>query len=645
MTPMRFGTRFLRALRRAIVPLALLFGTASPAWAVLDKVVIFPATPTPCDTIIARVTGTLPSTCYEIIGASVRGPDPIPCMRPGPCPSQFHIDIIVREPNPDILPPCAISPPYERTFDLPVFTAGEYTVITHERVVPFSVTDSIVSESFLTTTFVARPDSVCPPVQGCYLLDLAGDRPPGPLCLVTTAPGGTACLNLVLQNQNPVAGLQTTLQISDFMKPLPGLPILSIPVASVQPVGRAAGFQVSHTEEGGKTKLILYSTSGATIEPGFGPVVRICYAIPPEPVPSTLRVDMGETIVADSLGNGVPPCPTVATGFTDLRLPNICIEKPGCDLNGDGVSDVLDIIRLVRCALASMRDSNSTCPDSTASRADCNGDGSIDIRDVVCCVRKIVGAMGPTPTPIITTSLARSESVNGETTIGFDDGPFWTSETEGVAMIRINAAHDFGGMQFSVDPGGAPFRIGGMILEGMSARAGVDVQLEGAVDALGVAHGVVFGIGPRSRQAQSIGVILTLSRKLSGGNADPLRLIDLRAGDASGTPAPVSSFNPTLELANSVVAAPTLLKARPNPSAGGTEIGFVLPVEARVSLRVYDVSGRLVRTLVDGPRTPGVHRVQWDGTDTRGRTARSGIYFARFEAGSVKRSERILLMR
>jgi hypothetical protein len=562
-------------------------------------------------------------------------------MRPGPCPSQFHIDIIVRESNPDIMPPCAVSPPYERTFDLPIFRAGEYTVITHERVVPFTVTDSIVSESFLTTTFVARPDSVCPPVQGCALLDLAGDRPPDPRCMVTTAPGGTACLNLELQNTNPVAGLQTTLQISGPMKPLPGLPILSIPVASVQPVGRAAGFQVSHTEEGGKTKLILYSTSGATIEPGFGPVVRICYAIPPEPVPSTLRVDIGETIVADALGNGVLPCLTVATSI--LRLTNICIEKPGCDLNGDGVSDVLDIIRLVRCALALRNDSTPACPDSVVAHADCNGDGAIDIRDVICCVRKIVGAMGPTPTPVITTSLARSESVNGETTIGFDGGPFWTSETEGVAMIRIDTADDFGGMQFSVGPGGAPVRIGGMTLRGDLGGAGD--RLEDAVDASGVAHGMVFGIGPDSRRAHSIGVILTLIRKPSGGNTDPLRLINLRAGDASGTPAPVSSFNPTLELANSVVVAPMLLKARPNPSAGGTEIGFVLPAEARVSLRVYDVSGRLVRTLVDGPRTPGVHRVQWDGTDTRGRTARSGIYFAKFEAGSVKRSERIILMR
>ena len=160
MTPMRFGTRCLGALRGMIVPLALLLSSASPAWAVLNNVVIFPATPTPCDTIIARVTGTLPSTCYEIIGASVRGPETIPCMRPGPCPSQFHIDIIVREPNPDVMPPCAISPPYERTFDLPVFTAGEYTVITHERVVPFSRRSRVATSSL--------SPAIGPPVRSAW---------------------------------------------------------------------------------------------------------------------------------------------------------------------------------------------------------------------------------------------------------------------------------------------------------------------------------------------------------------------------------------------------------------------------------------------------------------------------------------------
>src|SRR5439155_19824693 len=121
--------------------------------------------------------------------------------------------------------------------------------------------------------------------QGCYILALAGDRPPDPRCMVTTAPGGTACLNLVLQNTNPVAGLQTTAQIADAGYPPIPTPI---PVASVEATARASGCQVARTTDGAKTRLILYSTTGASIEPGFGPVVRICYAIPATGVPARL---------------------------------------------------------------------------------------------------------------------------------------------------------------------------------------------------------------------------------------------------------------------------------------------------------------------------------------------------------------------
>jgi len=57
------------------------------------------------------------------------------------------------------------------------------------------------------------------------------------------------------------------------------------------------------------------------------------------------------------------------------------------------------------------------------------------------------------------------------------------------------------------------------------------------------------------------------------------------------------------------------------------------------------VTGRLVRTLAEGPMTAGVHRARWDGLDARGRAARSGIYFAKLTAGPATRAERILLLR
>ena len=101
----------------------------------------------------------------------------------------------------------------------------------------------------------------------------------------------------------------------------------------------------------------------------------------------------------------------------------------------------------------------------------------------------------------------------------------------------------------------------------------------------------------------------------------------------------------SVEVTSSPVRAPALIPARPNPFRSSTEMGFALPSNSRVSLRIYDVAGRLVRTIVDGTLPAGIHRLSWDGTDSAGRAAGTGIYFAKWSAGSGGGSERLLLLK
>jgi len=65
---------------------------------------------------------------------------------------------------------------------------------------------------------------------------------------------------------------------------------------------------------------------------------------------------------------------------------------------------------------------------------------------------------------------------------------------------------------------------------------------------------------------------------------------------------------------------------RPNPLAGRGEIRFGLPLTGTVCLSVYDISGRLVRVLVDGRLAAGMHRATWDGKDGSGRKVAAGVY-------------------
>jgi flagellar hook assembly protein FlgD len=72
-----------------------------------------------------------------------------------------------------------------------------------------------------------------------------------------------------------------------------------------------------------------------------------------------------------------------------------------------------------------------------------------------------------------------------------------------------------------------------------------------------------------------------------------------------------------------------LAPATPNPFKGSTRISFGLPRDARLSLRVFDVTGRIVRVLTDGRTWPaGTHAIHWDGMGDDGQTAAPGIYLA-----------------
>lgn len=82
----------------------------------------------------------------------------------------------------------------------------------------------------------------------------------------------------------------------------------------------------------------------------------------------------------------------------------------------------------------------------------------------------------------------------------------------------------------------------------------------------------------------------------------------------------------------------------PNPFNPFTRITYSVPAGGHVRLAVYDVTGRLVETLVEGPRLAGTHTVIWDAKDDRGREVASGVYFLRlFHAGQVRTRKLVLL--
>jgi len=84
----------------------------------------------------------------------------------------------------------------------------------------------------------------------------------------------------------------------------------------------------------------------------------------------------------------------------------------------------------------------------------------------------------------------------------------------------------------------------------------------------------------------------------------------------------------------------------PNPFEAATTIAFRLPEPADVTIRIFDVSGRLVRTLLtDAHRQAGRHEVRWDGRDDSGEPVASGVYFCRAEVGGASATKRLVRLR
>lgn len=94
-----------------------------------------------------------------------------------------------------------------------------------------------------------------------------------------------------------------------------------------------------------------------------------------------------------------------------------------------------------------------------------------------------------------------------------------------------------------------------------------------------------------------------------------------------------------------LILHPSLGQSRPNPGTPGMRIQFAVPKTGPVGIEIYDITGRLVRTLVSGSLPAGRHDIQWDGLDRGGREAAAGTYLYRFSCDGFTTTRRLVLLR
>ncbi len=136
------------------------------------------------------------------------------------------------------------------------------------------------------------------------------------------------------------------------------------------------------------------------------------------------------------------------------------------------------------------------------------------------------------------------------------------------------------------------------------------------------------------------GEAIALNAALRGSSTGMRRQLVLRV---VGSVAPVAGVED--QEATKIAWVNGLGLIGPNPAASDVSIGFTVARASHVQMRIYDVAGRLVRTLVDEMHMPGEHRVVWSRVDDDGTHVRPGVYFCRLDIDGWRARHKLVVVR
>lgn len=195
----------------------------------------------------------------------------------------------------------------------------------------------------------------------------------------------------------------------------------------------------------------------------------------------------------------------------------------------------------------------------------------------------------------------------------------------------------------------APLSVEGSLTSKANTDFVIDFYANTACDASG------FGEGER--------LVGTIQVATDGGGyaffsttvSDTLALGEEVTATATNTDGSTSEFSACVTVSAEPTAIPedasipvyaALFQNVPNPFNPITVIRYDIPAGgAKVWLTVYDVLGRRVRTLVDGPESAGEKSIEWNGRNDRGELVATGVYFLRMQAGDFSQTRKLVVLR
>ena len=390
-------------------------------------------------------------------------------------------------------------------------------------------------------------------------------------------------------------------------------------VDSIMPTDAINGFSMYTNlgDSAGKATVLVFGLAGQTIPEGLDTMVYPAFRVLPGASPGAVELKIENA--REAINPGYPSSPLGMINGT------FWIDMFG-DCNLDRAVDVGDIISIVHYILGEI-----SFGDRQEQAADANQDSLINVADLVAMIDMILGRwMGPAPSmysgPMAYLKLDYQDLLEGN-----------SDEVQVLANLEVPVAG--AQLQIEYDPAQVSFKVPRL------AERSDHFLVEYRDDGMGRLSLLMYNLSNRPIPAGE-GSIVSLPAVLNPYASGDVRiqLKQVVLADEKAALIPVSDGSPSIPVAFE------LDQNYPNPFNPSTTIRFSLPSQSKggylpTTLRIYNVLGQMVRTLMDEPLAAGTHDVIWDGKDDRGSQVASGIYFYKLRSGDYEDTKKMVMMK
>jgi len=393
------------------------------------------------------------------------------------------------------------------------------------------------------------------------------------------------------------------------------VPQLSLPEIDA-PAGLIARIPILGTMVGASSARLAFLVDASVV-------------VPDERFIRATAFDESDGVLSDWAVNGDTVTVTLAA-TTPVTLVDDLLVELGFFVLGDAPPTTISLTWLpypdtdIDETGAVMTDGTLTVYEVPGLYGDVTGDGTISALDASTVLRYVVGKINEI-------NIAAADVTGNGVVSAYDAShilskvvnPSFIFPVEGGMLAKASTAS---ALAWSAGPDGWALRAYG------SGPIGADITLR-LPDGASVSSNEAFAY---SRE----GEFVTISVATLENDAELFRV--------NGMTAPPSVVSASINEQNVSVATPVsfaLAQNAPNPFNPQTTLRFGIPEAGAVCLAIYDVNGRLVRTLVDGAVAAGMHEIVWDARDDVGRAVASGVYVYSLNAGADVAVRRMVLVR